>query len=83
MTDYLNQVSEFVADTSFNDLPDATVERARRVIADTIAAIASGATEPEVAALTARMAAQEGPSSVIGAGRRTQPTTAAFLLAER
>ena len=79
MADYLDQVSEFVTDTSFDDLPGATVERARRVIADTIAAIAAGSAEPEVATLTARMAAQEGPSSVIGAGRRTQPATAAFL----
>ena len=52
MTDYLDQVSEFVADTAFDDLPDAAVERARRVITDTIAAIAAGSAEPEVVALT-------------------------------
>ena len=79
MTDYLDQVSEFVADTAFDDLPDAAVERARRVITDTIAAIAAGSAEPEVVALTTRMATQGGPSSVIGAARRAQPTTAAFL----
>ena len=79
MTDYLDQVSEFVADTAFDDLPDAAVKRARRVITDTIAAIAAGSAEPEVVALTTRMATQGGPSSVIGAARRAQPTTAAFL----
>ena len=79
MTDYLDQVSEFVADTAFDDLPDAAIERARRVITDTIAAIAAGSAEPEVVALTTRMATQGGPSSVIGAARRAQPTTAAFL----
>ncbi len=79
MADYLDQVSEFVADTGFDNLPNAAIERARRVIVDTIAAIAAGSVEPEVVALTTRMATQEGPSSVIGAGRRTQPTTAAFL----
>ena len=79
MTDYLDQISEFVADTAFDDLPDAAVERARRVITDTIAAIAAGSAEPEVVALTTRMATQGGPSSVIGAARRAQPTTAAFL----
>ena len=79
MTDYLDQVSEFVADTAFDDLPDPAIERARRVITDTIAAIAAGSAEPEVVALTTRMATQGGPSSVIGAARRAQPTTAAFL----
>ena len=79
MADYLDQVSEFVADTGFDNLPDAAIERARRVIVDTIAAIAAGSVEPEVVALTTRMATQEGPSSVIGTGRCTLPATAAFL----
>ena len=79
MADYLDQVSEFVADTGFDNLPNAAIERARRVIVDTIAAIAAGSVEPEVVALTTRMATQEGPSSVIGTGRCTLPATAAFL----
>ena len=79
MADYLDQVSEFVANTGFDDLPSAAVDRARRVIADTIAAIAAGSAEPEVAALTARMTTQAGRSSVIGAGQSAPPATAAFL----
>ena len=79
MADYLDQVSEFVADTGFDNLPNAAIERARRVIVDTIAAIAAGSVEPEVVALTTRMATQAGPSSVIGTGRCTLPATAAFL----
>ena len=79
MADYLDQVSEFVANTGFDDLPSAAVDRARRVIADTIAAIAAGSAEPEVTALTARMITQAGRSSVIGAGQSAPPATAAFL----
>lgn len=79
MTGYLDQVSAFVADTDFADLPEPVVGRARRVLADTIAAIACGSAEPEVAALVGRMARIDGPSSVIGPGRRTDAATAAFL----
>ncbi len=79
MAGYLDQVSTFIADTGYDDLPVEAVDRARRVIADTIAAIAAGSAEPEVVALTERMAVADGPSSLIGPGGRCTPATAAFL----
>jgi len=80
MTDYLETVSTFVADTKFGDLPPPAVDRAHRVFADTLAAIGAGAREPEVQALRGRMVPVEGgASSVIGTGIRTEPAKAAFL----
>ena len=79
MADYLDEVSAFVADTDFSDIPDPAVYRARRVLTDTIAAIASGSAEPEVVALLDRMAGCGGPASLVGPGRRSEPATAAFL----
>lgn len=48
------------------------------VIADTLAAVAAGAREPEVAALTKKLHVR-GSSTVIGSGLRAAPSTAAFL----
>lgn len=80
MADYLDRVASFVADTSYADLPAPAVERARRVIADSVAAIVAGAAEPEVVALTKRLVPTPGGSaSVIGAGIRTEPGKAALL----
>jgi 2-methylcitrate dehydratase PrpD len=80
MAHYLDELSEFLAATRFADLPEAVVAHSKVVIADTIAAIAAGAREPEVQALTASQAgASTGPATIIGAGRRADPQKAAFL----
>jgi len=79
MSEYLNEVSAFVADTNYSNLPSEATDRGRRVIADTIAAIACGSAEPEVVALLGRMVKSDGPSSIIGTGRGSDPGTAAFL----
>jgi len=79
MVNYLKQVSSFVADTNFLDLPHSAVDRARRVLVDTIAAIAAGSAEPEVMALVKRTATQTGASTLIGSGRSADPSTASFL----
>ncbi len=80
MADYLDTVARFVADCRYEDLPQPAVERARTVMADTVAAIAAGAREPEVIALTTTMVeAAPGSATVIGAGVSAEPSTAAFL----
>lgn len=80
MPNYLDTVASFVADTTYADLPSAAVERARRVIADSVAAIVAGAAEPEVIAFTRRLVPEPGgTASVIGAGIRTEPAKAALL----
>ncbi len=81
MAHYLDELSEFLAATRFADQPDEVVAHSKVVIADTIAAIAAGAQEPEVQALTASQAGASagGPATIIGAGRRAEPQRAAFL----
>lgn len=79
MADYLDEVCEFLAGCRFEDLSDGAVERARRVLADSVAAISAGSREPEVIALTEKVATCDGPAMVIGAGLRTEPGKAAFL----
>ena len=80
MPDYLDDLSAFLENTSFDDLPAPVLERARFVIADCVAAIAGGAAEPEMQRLVARMAGNGGGSStVLGAGLRVEASRAAFL----
>jgi 2-methylcitrate dehydratase PrpD len=79
MADYLDEVCGFLARCRLEDLSDGAVERARRVLADSVAAISAGSREPEVIALTEKVATGDGPSMVIGTGMRTEPGKAAFL----
>ncbi|MEC8585331.1 MAG: MmgE/PrpD family protein [Pseudomonadota bacterium] len=80
MTDYLMPLSRFLAETEFADLPAAAVDRARRVLADSLAAIAAGSAEPEVRALTEKMApSAPGAASLIGQEGRAAPAVAAFI----
>ena len=80
MTDYLVPLARFLAKTEFADLPAAAVDRARRVLADSLAAIAAGSAEPEVRALTEKMApSAPGAASLIGQDGRAAPATAAFI----
>ncbi len=76
---YLDTLSRFLAECRFDDLPGAVVEQAGIVIADTVAAIAAGAAEPEMQALTGRIGGGAGDATVIGAGRRADMTKAALL----
>lgn len=79
--DYLARIGGFVAGCRFEDLPDATVERARWVIADCIAVTGAGAQERETRHLAASMvrAAGSGEAPVIGTPHRAGAPTAAFL----
>ena len=79
MADYLDEVCGFLAGCRFEDLSEGAVERARRVLADSMAAISAGSREPEVIALPEKVATCGGPAMVIGAGIRTEPGKAAFL----
>lgn len=76
---YLDDLCAFLARCRFEDLPAAVVAQAGLVAADTVAAIAAGSAEPEMAALTARLAEAPGSATVIGGGRRAAPATAALL----
>lgn len=75
--------SRFAAGLRFEDLPAEVVARARLVLLDTIGAIAAGAQEPEMVALTRRMAELHGTAgvatAVIGGRARLPLPVAAFL----
>jgi len=80
MADYLDQLCDFLAGCRFADLPAEVISHSRVVAADTIAAIAAGAQEPEVRKLTAgQTGVASAPASVIGSGLRNEPQKAAFL----
>ena len=77
--DYLDRLSSFIVETKLQDLPKDVLPQSHLVIADTIAAIAAGAAEPEVKALTTRRIRDSGPCSVVGRGIAGHPQRAALL----
>ena len=73
--DYLDQLADFVANVSLDDLQRSTVAAAKDVVLDTIGAILAGSRLPENTNL-ARLASQmsgPGDSTVIGRCGRVQP----------
>lgn len=70
--DELAQLAAFVAETQFEELPTAVVERAQHVMRDTVGVIVGAMAEPEVHAL-AEFAARTapGPVTLLGHGGRT------------
>lgn len=81
MTNYLDQISEFIYECQFDRLPSEVVLKACDVTADTLAAIAAGAQENEVKDLTAKILAakSQGLSTIIGSGEKTEPSKAALI----
>jgi 2-methylcitrate dehydratase PrpD len=77
--DWLTPWTAFAADLTFEDLPRAVVDNAKRVLLDSIGAIAAGMGEPEMTRLAQGMAREDGAAAVIGLGRRTTVAQAAFL----
>jgi 2-methylcitrate dehydratase PrpD len=80
---WLVEWSRFAAGLRFEDIPAEVVARARLVLLDTLGAIAAGAQEPEMVALTRRMAELHGTggitTAVIGGRTRLALPVAAFL----
>ncbi len=77
---WLDTLAEFVAGFRLDSLASSTVDQATYVVLDTIGAIAGGAAEPEMQALTAKLAlAPAGEASVIGTDKRAVSAAAAFL----
>ena len=81
MSDYLDQISDFICGCRFEDLPPEVCKRGGEVMADTLAVIAAGAQEEEVKALSGRIVSQgsKGVATIIGSGDRTEPVKAAFI----
>ena len=66
--DYLREYCGFLEHKSYSGIPENVKQRARLVLADSIAAIAGGSEEPEVTALTNNLLPEgrEPSASVIG-----------------
>ena len=77
---WLDTLADFLAGFRFEELKPATVEQTSYVILDTMGAIAGGAAEPEMQALTAKLTVSPvGEASVIGTGKTAVSAAAAFL----
>lgn len=77
---YLRELAAFVAGASFSGLPGEVVDRARWLLADTVATIGAGAQEAETRRLAERMVpANRGTAPVVGTAHRAASATAAFL----
>jgi 2-methylcitrate dehydratase PrpD len=79
--DYLDRLALWAATTPLDALPPAVRDRACLVIADSLGVTAHGMQTSEMRAFVARhlVGALPGRASVIGAGRRSDPASAALL----
>jgi 2-methylcitrate dehydratase PrpD len=81
--DHISALCEFAVGLRFEDLPSNVIERAKQVVADTMAVISAGAREAEVRTLTQRLLEDEqkegGSSTLLGSGRKTDALTAALI----
>ena len=75
------RLAEFVAGTSYTDLPDAVVEATRVYILDNLASGLLGSNTPwaEMVGSLARESASGGPCSVMAQGWTTSPSYAALV----
>ncbi|MBI4183023.1 MAG: MmgE/PrpD family protein [Proteobacteria bacterium] len=78
---YLRALARFAAETRLEDMPAAVVTRGRWILIDSIGAVAAGMQVAEMKALIKAQTAAAAPGrcSVIGAGLRSEPATAAQL----
>lgn len=81
MTDYIDEIADFAHRACLDDLPEPAVGHLRRIVADTLVAMAAGMQQPEMRALVERQLAEGagGQACVVGAGRRGAPMDAAAL----
>jgi 2-methylcitrate dehydratase PrpD len=77
----VEQLAQFVAETRWDDIPEAVWRHARLVWLDTLGVILAGSETPEVAQLRRQLIAPESAgATVLGRGwRTTEPRTAALL----
>jgi 2-methylcitrate dehydratase PrpD len=81
MSDYLDEIAQYVSECEFDDFPIDVIKRAKEVVADCLAAIAAGAQEEEVKTLTKRIVGTGNSkvATLIGAGNRTEPSKACLI----
>src|SRR6266511_4109670 len=79
--EYLREISRFICNTRFEDLPPPVVDRCKRLIADLLAIVTAGNQSDELKALAASYLrnVQGGKSWVIGTKHRAPAREAGFL----
>ncbi len=76
----LYQLAQFVVDTTFEDLPQSVIDRAKEVVRDLTAVIIAGMAEPEVRALAEHATRQgAGKATLFGHGGRVSPDWAVLV----
>ena len=81
MGDYLDKLSEFVAETNYEQLSPEASSAVRDVTLDTLAAILAGSRLPENAALAQLLARRSGPATatIFGHPLKAEPMLAAMV----
>lgn len=79
--EYLVEISRFICNTRYEDLPPAVVERCKRLIADLFGIVTAGNQSEELKALASNYLkdSQPGPSWVLGTKHRACARDAGFL----
>jgi 2-methylcitrate dehydratase PrpD len=81
MSDYLDQIAAFAADTRYEDIPAEVLDATRWILLDTVGGMLAGSTLPETAGF-ADMAAERSmacTSTLVGFERQADPMFAAML----
>ena len=82
MSDYLNQICQFIVETHYRDFDSEVLDRAKKVLYDTIGVIAAGAQQPEVEEMSKRLSylsSGHQSSVLIGQKKRSDPLNAALI----
>lgn len=78
--DELTKLASFIADLTYESLPEEVVGRAKEVLSDTVGVIIGGMREPEVQALADYAAVTApGPASLMGHSGRVTPAWASLV----
>ena len=81
MTDYLDALSEFVANTRYEDLEEEALAASREVTLDTLGAIVAGSRLPENAAFAKLVSERSAPriATLLGHGLKAEPMQATLV----
>ena len=79
MVEYLEKISKFASGLNFEDLPGEVVQRAKYVMADSLAVIAAGAQVNEVGSLVKSINPSSGQATLVGLGGRSDALNAALI----
>jgi 2-methylcitrate dehydratase PrpD len=81
VNDYLDQITAFICECTFEKIPADIVFRAKEIVADTIAVMAAGAQEKEVRELAGKLTTNNsnGVATVFGLGIRTESLKASLI----